>query len=124
MFDYSALTEMSSVTTAGSTHTMYANPSSTTTFIRQIWLHASVAGLTSFSGSTVRVYLVPDTATAVAPAETPTNQFFERALVTSETYMIDCGVPGIVLADQNDTLQIIHTAQTTLTYMVMGGTET
>ena len=133
-FDYQNLKEMSAVTTAGTTHTMYANPSGTTSYVRQIWLHVGHLGLTNFSNTTITIHSVPDSATNLGKAMNPTTQFFQKSLVTGETYVIECGVPGIVFGDQNDTLQMFHTNSTngpassgggtTLQYMVMGGIET
>ena len=38
-YDHKILAEMSRVTTAGGTLPIFTNPSSTTSYIRQIWLH-------------------------------------------------------------------------------------
>jgi len=122
-FDYDIIRDMTAVTTAGTTHIMYTNPSSTTSFIRQIWIHAPTGGLTDFSKATVQMYKVLDTGGSVGTARNPTNQFFERSFVTNETYILDCGIPGIILGDANDTLQMVHTSKTTFTYQVYGGYE-
>ena len=123
-FDYTILSEMASIGTSDSTTTMYTNPSSTTSFVRKIWLHVGVLGLTNFSATTVTLYNVPDTGGVAGVGENPTSQFYEKVIATSETITIDCGTPGLIMADENDTLQIMHTSQTTVSYMVYGGTET
>ena len=122
-FDYSRLTEMTQIGTADTTTTMYANPSSTTSYVRQVWFHLSTYGALNFSSSTIKMYVVPDDSTSVRSAFV-THAFFERSLATNDTYVLECGVPGIILVDQNDTLQMTHTSKTTVSYMVMGGIET
>ena len=127
--DHKILAEMAGVTTAGTTLSIFANPAGTTTTVRQIWLHASSEGLKGFSGSTIKMWVVPDSITAVGKP-CVTNQFFQRSITTNETYILDCGVPGIIMADQNDTIQMWHTnshdgaAGTTIGYMIMGTVET
>lgn len=127
--DHSILAEISGVTTAGTTLSIYANPAGTTTTVRQIWLHAPSDGMIGFTSSLVKLFNVPDSATSLGNPSV-TNQFFQRSIATNETYILDCGVPGIILADQNDTIRIWHTnstdgaAGTTITYQIMGTVET
>jgi len=121
-FDYAPLAQ-GAVGTSGGTSTIYTNPSGTTSYVRQIWLHVTADGLTNFSETSTRMMLVPDNGGVVGVART-TEAFFSRSLATNETYLLDCGVPGIVLGDTNDTLQMWHPSQTTINYIVTGGKET
>lgn len=120
--DHKILAEMSSVTGKGTTLSMFLNPAGTTTCVRQIWLHASGEGLLNFSGTCMKLFAVPDSATNLGKP-TVTTQFFQRTLVTNETYILDCGVPGVIFADQNDSIQCWHLAKTTIGYMIMGTEE-
>lgn len=127
--DHSILAEISGVTTAGTTLAIFTNPSGTTSTIRQIWLHVPSEGLLNFSGTTVKLFNVPDSATNLGKPSV-TNQFFQRSITSNETYILDCGVPGIILADQNDTIRMWHSNSTdgaaggtTVTYQIMGTEE-
>ena len=119
-FDYSRLTEITGVTTAGTTHAMYVNPSGTTSYARQILLHA--VDLTGFSASSVSLYMAPAMGGSVGYAQV-TNCMFNRSLLTNETYILDLGVPGLILKNVNDSLRMVHTSKTTINYYVMGGIE-
>ena len=79
--------------------------------------------LTNFSDTSVKMYAVPDSAGSLGKPSV-TTQFFQKSLVTNETYLIDCGVPGIVFADTNDSIQMWHLSQTTISYAIYGGEET
>jgi len=122
-FQYKQLSTLSAVTTAGTTMPIYTNPSGTSGYVRQIWLHAPIQGMTNFSKTSVSLFRVPNTAGGVGHAR-PTQAFFTRSLVTNETYLLDCGVPGIKFESANDTLQLWHLSQTTVNFMVTGGKET
>lgn len=121
----------SAVTTAGTTVPIFTNPSSgTTTCVRQIWLHVGNYGCTGFSETSCLLFVVPDSAGSLGRAR-PTEQFFARSMATGETYLLDCGVPGIILTDVNDTIQMWHLnstngtgAGTTINYIVSGTSET
>jgi len=128
-YDHKILAEMSGVTTAGTTIAIFQNGSGVTSFVRQIWLHVPYDGCLDYSETSVKLFAVPDSATALGKP-CVTNQFFTKSLVTNETFIIDCGVPGIIFGDQNDSIQIWHLNSgdvagggTTIGYMVMGGEE-
>jgi len=65
---------------------------------------------------------VPDNGAVVGKAR-PTQQFFARSLTTNQTYLLDCGVPGIPMQDKNDTIQMWHRSKTTVNYMISGVSE-
>ena len=119
-FDYSRLTEITGVTTAGTTHIMYTNPSGTTSYVRQIMIHS--ADLLNFSAATVQIYSVPASGGNAGYAQV-TNEFFSQSLTTGSTYFVNLGTPGLILKNVNDTLQMVHTSKTTFNYYVMGGIE-
>lgn len=125
--DYLHLAQ-SAVTTAGTTVSIFTNPGGTTTCVRQIWLHASNYGCIGISETSVILFRVADSAGSLGRAR-PTEQFFARSLGTNETYLLDCGVPGIVLTDANDSIQMWHPNSTdsltgtTINYIVSGVSE-
>lgn len=98
--------------TAGS---LYANPSSTKTLI---------TGFTLFNGNTtsetVKLYNVPDSAAALGTAGAG-NQFLEITLVAKDTLFVEAPF-GMMLVDQNDSIQGSTTTASKVTVQIHGDT--
>lgn len=95
---------------------LFSNPSGAKTYVRS---------LTLFNGGssveTVRLYNVPDNASAVGTSG-PSNQFLQQNLQAKETLVLEFGFP-IVLSDQNDSIQGSTTTGSTVTVMIHGDQE-
>ena len=113
----------SAVTTAGTTLSIYANPSNTTTYVRQIWLHATNYGCLNFSRTSLILYYSRNSAGSEKKNPNVTEAFFCRSLATNETYLLDCGVPGIVMSSKNDAIAMWHRSKTTINYIMSGVSE-
>lgn len=98
---------------ASSVGSIYANPSSTKTYIR---------GIVLFNGNTtaetVKLYNVPDATAALGTAGVG-NQFAEYQLLSKETMIIALPMP-IVLTDTNDSLQAVTTTASKVTVQLQG----
>jgi hypothetical protein len=93
---------------------LYANPSSTKTFVK---------GLTLFNSNTttetVKLYRVPDSTGSLGTAAV-TNQFLEIALASKETFIFEFPGDGAVLEDQNDSIQGVTTTASVVTVQIHG----
>lgn len=98
---------------ASSAGSIYANPSSTKTL---------VTGLVLFNGNTtaelVKVYVVPDSSTALGTAGAG-NQILEVSLIAKETLVFELPF-GVMLTDQNDSIQATTTTASKVTVIVCG----
>ena len=96
---------------------IYTNPSSTKTYVREIVL---------FNGNntteTVRLYNVPDSAGSIGTAAGG-NQWLEVALAGKETLIIGFDYP-VVLTDTNDSIQASTTTASKVTVMLHGDKDT
>lgn len=107
-------TKLGDIAYVGSTAaSIYANPASTKTFVRGVVLFNG--GVTS---ELVKLYLVPDVASAVGTAAAG-NQFAELTLEPKETLLLEFPY-ALVLTDVNDTLQASTTTASTVTVVVNG----
>lgn len=101
---------------SNSAASLYANPSSTKTYIR---------GIILFNGNTtvetVVLYNVPDAAAALGTAGV-SNKFMSVSLVGDETLMIAFPYP-IVLTDTNDSIQGSTTTASKVTCQLLGDKE-
>lgn len=114
-FDYGRLKEIAQLpNSAGQAVT---NAASTTTYIRLIILYNS-----NTTPETVKLYTVPDNASAVGTAAAA-NQWYEKSLAPDETVYVELARPGIVLKDENDTLQWETTTASKVSGQIYGGTE-
>lgn len=114
-FDYARLTEITTI--SDSAAAVCTNPSGTVSYIRQVFLHN-----THTAAITVNLYVVPDNAGSVGTAA-DANQIYEQSIASNETQIIDFGVPGITLRDENETLQAVAGTASKVTIIVEGGTE-
>jgi hypothetical protein len=114
-FTYSRLTEISQI--AASAASVYANPSSKTTYIRSITLHNA-----NSSAETVVLYNVPDSSGSAGTAAIG-NQFYKASVAAESTVIIEFATPGIILEDTNDTIQASTTTANKVTIQIMGATE-
>jgi hypothetical protein len=95
--------------TAGS---VYANPSSTKTFIKGFSVF-NVAG----TSQTVKLFNVPDSGGSLG---TDANQCFEVVLATKEAFAWEWPGDGLVLTDTNDSLQASSTNASSVTIVLHG----
>lgn len=115
-FDYSRLTEIEYIAGAAASH--YTNPSSTISYARIIILHN-----TDTVNQTVTLYNVPDNAGSVGTAGV-TNQFFTQTLTAGTTLWIPIEIPGLILEDENDSIQAVCGTADKVTIQIYGGIET
>jgi len=101
---------------ASSAGSIYANPASTKTFVRGITLHN-----TNSTAETVKLYNVPDSATALGTAGAG-NRFLNVSLAANDTLLIEMPYP-IVLTDQNDSIQAETTTASKVTVQLHGDTD-
>ena len=105
-------------TAVGSGNDLYANPASTKTYVRLIILHN-----TNSTTETVTLYCqVPDNAGARQNA-TATQTTHKLSLAANETVCLEFPGGGIILEDQNETVQGITTTASKVTVSIFGGTE-
>lgn len=96
--------------TAGS---LYANPASTTTFIRGLLLHN-----TNTTAETVKLYVVPDSAGALGTA-TSAHLILNVSLAANDTLLVELPY-AVVLTDTNDSIQAITTTASKVTALLFG----
>lgn len=114
-FDYANLTEITTIaSTAGAVLT---NGASETTYIRMINIHNS-----NTTTETVKLYLVPDSTGSVGTAG-DTNKIYEEDIASNETRIIEYPVPGLMLTDENDTVQAVTDTASKVTITITGGQE-
>ncbi len=114
-FEYARLTEIMEIpNTIG---VLYTNPASTQSYIRLIIIHN-----TNVSAERVILYNVPDVATTVGAAS-PSNIFYSADVESDETVFIEFPAPGLILSDQNDTIQAVTTTSNEVTVQITGGIE-
>ena len=114
-FAYGRLKEIGYV--AAAVASVYANPASTTSYVRLIILHNL-----NTTAETVILYNVPDNSEAVGTAGV-TNQFWKEEVLPNETVFIEFDIPGLVLTTKNDTIQMVTDTASKVTVQVFGGTE-
>lgn len=98
--------------------TLVANPSGKTTYIRSIILHNI-----NTTTETVTLYIVPDSGASEGADSDTTNRFYKEDLLAGATRIIEFPIPGIVLTDENDTLQGACTTHEKVLAWVYGGQE-
>ena len=96
--------------TAGS---IYANPSSTKTFVRGLTLHN-----TNTTTEIVKLYAVPDSTGSLGTAAA-SNRCLNVSLTANETLLIEFPYP-LVLTDENDSIQAETTTASKVTVLVLG----
>ena len=101
---------------AGKT-TVYANPASMKTYIRSIHLHN-----TDVADKYIEIWNVPDNAAAVGTAD-DTNKWIQVTVPTDESVFLEFGAPGIILVDENDSIQAEPEAADKITFQMYGFTE-
>jgi hypothetical protein len=101
--------------TAGS---VYANPASTKTYIGGITLHN-----TSTTDEFVEVFCVPDSGGTLGTAAL-TNRFIAVTMAANDMIAFALPGDGIVLEDENDSIQARTTTASKVTIMLSGPKET
>lgn len=114
-FDYLRLTEVSYIaSTAGS---IYSNPSSKKTYIRNMIIHN-----TNTTAELVTLYNVPDSSGSLGTAAAA-NQFYKQSIAPNETVLLEFQAPGLILVDTNDSVQAVTTTASKVTIQIYGGQE-
>jgi len=114
-FEYSRLVDVTTI--AASAASIYANPASTTSYVRLINIHNS-----NTTAETVILYQVPDSGGSLGTAG-DTNIIFEEELAADATRIIEYAVPGLMLVDENDSIQGETTTASKVTITITGATE-
>jgi len=114
-FSYARLTEITTLPTSAGA--VFTNPANQTTYIRLIVVHNA-----NTSSEEVVLYNVPDDSGSVGTAG-ETNQFFKESLSAGETVMFEFAAPGLVLEDENDTIQGKADTANKVTIQIYGGKE-
>ena len=114
-YDFSRLANIQTI--ADSAGSLYANPISKKSFITGIIIHN-----TNTTAETVILYNVPDSAASLGAAAV-TNQIFKKDIEPDDTIEWDLPKPGIILEDQNDSLQGTTTTASKVTITLMGAVE-
>lgn len=105
-------------TIAAAAAAIFTNPAAQTSYVNLIILHNG-----NTSAETVELYRVPDNAGAVGTAGV-TNRFFKESLDADATRIIDLGSkPGMILKDENDTIQAVTDTASKVTIQISGGKE-
>lgn len=92
---------------------LYANPASSTTFVRGFILH-NAAGVTA----SAKLHNVPDAAGVLGSAGTG-NAFLDIDLVAGETVLVDSPY-AIVLSDENDAIFGVTDTGSAVTIQILG----
>jgi hypothetical protein len=117
-FDWQKLTEITYI--ANSAGAVFTNPAATKSYIRLIIIHNN-----NTTVEQIKLYNVPDSTGAVGTAG-DANIFFNVAVQPSETVVLGSDllpVPGIILTDENDTIQGVTTTASKVTIQIFGGQE-
>ena len=109
------LTEIQYV--ANSVASIFANPANTVSNIRSIIIYNN-----NSTTETVVIHNVPDNATAVGTASTA-NKFLTQSIDAGETVQLTFEGPGIILEDENDSIQMFTTTASQVTVQMFGGQE-
>lgn len=121
-FNYTRISTVTWLGTKAATPAIFTNGSGVTTYVRQILMHAPHAGLLSYSSTSLKLFFTPQQGAGLKSAQV-TSQIFTRTLTTNETYLMDFGVPGLMLTNANDCLRAWHRAGTTIVFTISGGKE-
>lgn len=114
MFELKRLADSQLLTAAAAA--VVTNATGETTSVRQITLHN-----TDSSSRVVEMYRVPDAAGAVGVAA-DANKFYRQVLAPNETQILEWGT-GMILEDQNDTIQAVCDVTSKVVISVDGGVE-
>jgi len=98
----------------GAAGTVYAVPASTTAYVRSVTLHN-----VDTSTRSVQVWNVLDAAGAVGVAA-DTNQFINVDILAGDTVLVEFEAPGIIMEDENDSIQAQADAANKVTIQVSG----
>lgn len=96
--------------TAGS---IYANPASTTTFLRGLLLHN-----TNTTTEVVKLYVVPDSSLALGTAAA-SHLVLNISLAANDTLLVEFPYP-MVLTDENDSVQAVASSASKVTVLLFG----
>lgn len=110
------LTEITQIAAAAGS--VFANPSSTKSYVRLIVIHN-----TNTTAETVELWNVPDNAGAVGTAA-DANKMHKLSVPANETINFEFSGPGLVLEDENDTIQAKADTVSKVTIQLHGAQET
>jgi hypothetical protein len=115
-YDYSRLKDITTLTTVASAGILYTNPAATKTYIRLILLYNG-----NSTAETVGIYVVPDSSGVGTAAVT--NRIYQESIEAGGSRHLEWGAPGIILEDENDSLQGDTTTNSKVVVGVYGAKE-
>ena len=116
-FNGDRLTEIRVVATSAGV--VYTNPANLKTFIKLIIVH-NVDGA---SARDITLNNVPNTQAAGVGTAATANQFYKKSLAADATDFIELKEPGMVLKEDNETIQALAGTVDTITFQMFGVTE-
>jgi hypothetical protein len=116
-YDWKRLCEITTLTATAATYYTHATASYSKSYIKLIVLHNSSA-----ENILVQLWLVPDNTGSVGTAA-DANQFFKQYVPAGRTVDINFEQPGLIMIDNNETLQGMADTASVITMQVMGAAE-
>ena len=96
---------------------LVANPATTKSYVRLIVLHN-----THVAALVVDLYNVPDAAGSLGAAA-DANKIYSQSLNADETVFLEFAAPGLMLVDENDSIQGLAGTTSLVTVAITGFTE-
>jgi len=115
-FNYAKLAEAELLDNSGVT--IFTNPASITTYIRSIIFHNI-----NTIAETVSLYNVPDSAGSAGTLSDTANRIYKEELEAGDTRLLEFPAPGLILTDENDTIQGLCTVDDKVIVYMYGGQE-
>ena len=110
-FDYAMLTNVRPIYAVSSS--IYTNPSSTTSYIRTIFFHVVTSSM-----QTISLWNLASGTTVSS-----SNKIFQYTLSGSNSFMLELGIPGIILTNESASIWATTTDNNGTNVMIMGGKE-
>lgn len=113
-FEYSKIAE--AVKLQDTATDIKVNAVSKTTYVRTLMVHNVLA-----TPETVKLYAVPDSTGTKGTASDTENKFYEEAIPAKATRFVEVPPPGIMLTDENDSIQGVTTTNDGVLVWAYGG---
>ncbi|MFA5031375.1 MAG: hypothetical protein WC495_07370 [Patescibacteria group bacterium] len=117
-YDWTRLCEITTLTTSAATYYTHNDAYSSKSYVKLIVLHN-----TSAIDVVVQLWLVPDDVYGSAGTAADANQFFKQAIPAGRTVDINFEQPGLIMIDDNETIQAMAEYADVITMQIMGATE-
>lgn len=114
-YAHARLTEIT--TLPNSAGAVFTQPSGKTSYIRIIHIHNS-----NTTAESVKLYKVPDSGGSVGSAGA-TNEIYAETIEGGGTRVLEYPAQGLILKDQNETIQGVTTTASKVTIEINGGQE-